>query len=251
MAGRASGYDRHITIFSPEGKLHQVEYAFKAAKGANITSVGLRGDDSVVIVTQKKIPDKLMDKDFCTHLYNITPTIGCVMTGMSADARALVFRAREIAAKFKDKNGYEIPVHHLSLKVGNIGQVYTQHAYMRPYGVTATFCSIDEEKGPALWMCNPAGYILGYHACAAGTKEEEAKNALEKIVKKAKAEKDPLVLTEKETMEQAIGCLQAVMGQDFKNTDIEVGVVSKKHPQFRRLTEAEIDTHLTNIAEKD
>merc|ERR1712087_530649 len=186
-----------------------------------------------------------MEKDFCTHLYNITPTIGCVMTGMSADARALVFRAREIASKFKDKNGYEIPVHHLSLKVANIGQVYTQHAYMRPYGVVATFCSIDEEKGPSLYQIDPAGFFLGYKACAAGTKEEEAKNALEKIVKKNMA------LPEKETIEQAIGCLQVVMGQDFKNTDIEVGVVSKGHKEFRRLTEAEISTHLDAIAEKD
>merc|ERR1712151_1240462 len=67
-----------------------------------------------------------------------------------------------------------------SLKVANIGQVYTQHAYMRPYGVVATFCSIDEEKGPSLFQIDPAGFFLGYKACAAGTKEEEAKNALEK-----------------------------------------------------------------------
>lgn len=242
---RQTGYDRHITIFSPEGKLHQVTYAFKAAKGENTTSLGLRGDDSVVLVTQKKVPDKLMDKDFSTRLYNISPSIGCVMTGMPADGRALVFRAREIASKFKDKNGYEIPVHHLSLKVANLNQVYTQHAYMRPYGVIATFCSIDEEKGPSLFQVDPAGFYLGYKAVSAGTKEQEATNVLEKIVKKKAA------LPEAETIQQACGALQAVMGMDFKSSDIEVGIVSKSRNGFARLTEAEIEHHLTALAEKD
>lgn len=245
MSGRQSGYDRHITIFSPEGRLHQVEYAFRAVKGANTTSIGLRGDDSVVVVTQRKTPDKLMDGNFVTHLYNITPGIGCVMTGMSADARALPFRAREIAAKFKNKNGYEIPVQYLSLKVANIGQVYTQHAYMRPYGVNAIFVAVDEEKGPALYQVDPAGHFLGYKATAAGAKDQEATNALEKIVKKKMA------LPESETIQQAIGCLQAVMGMDFKAADIEVGVVSKTRPKFARLADVEVETHLTAIAEKD
>lgn len=243
---RQSGYDRHITIFSPEGRLYQVEYAFQAVKkNQNMTSVALRGDDSVVMVTQKKVPDKLMDKDFVTHLYNITPTIGALMTGMTPDARALVYKAREIAAKFKDKNGYEIPVHYLSLKLANVGQVYTQHAYMRPYGVSTMLCSIDDEKGPSLYQIDPAGNFFGYKAAAAGTKDQEAFNALEKIVKK----KGPM--PEKETVLQAIGCLQSVLGMDFKPSDIEVGIVSKSKVGFQRLSEEAIDAALTAIAEKD
>lgn len=243
---RASGYDRHITIFSPEGRLHQVEYAHQAVKkNQNVTSVALRGNDCVVGVTQKKVPDKLMDKDFMTHLYNITPNIGALMTGMSADARALVYRAREIAADFKDKNGYEIPVHYLALKLANIGQVYTQHAYMRPYGVSAMLYCVDDEKGPSLYQIDPAGMFLGYKACAAGTKDQEAMNALEKVVKKK------LDLTEAETIQQAIGVLQAVLGMDFKPSDIEVGIVSKTRAGFVRLTDEEVDGHLTAIAEKD
>merc|ERR1712176_940221 len=205
----------------------------------------LRGDDSVVVVTQKKVQEKLMEKDFCTHLYNITPTIGCVMTGMHPDARALVFRAREIASKFKDKNGYEIPVHYLALKLANIAQVYTQHAYMRPYGVSTMLYSMDDEKGPSLFQVDPAGMYLGYKACAAGTKDQEAINALEKVMKKK------LQMTEAETIQQSIGCLQAVLGMDFKPSDIEVGIVSKTRVGFARLSEEEIDGHLTAIAEKD
>jgi len=116
---------------------------------------------------------------------------------------------------------------------------------MRPYGFVATFCAFDDEKGPSLFQIDPAGFYLGYKGCAAGTKEEEAKNALEKIVKKKMA------LPESETIQQAILCLQSVMGMDFKNSDIEVGIVTKANPAFRRLTESEVDNHLTVIAEKD
>lgn len=241
----AKGYDSHITVFSPEGRLYQVEYCFSAVKGCGFTTVALRGDDSVVAVTQKKLPDKLMEKDFMTHLYNITPNVGCVTTGSSPDSRALVYKAREIASKFKDKNGYEIPVHYLALKVANIGQVYTQHAYMRPYAVNMMLFSIDDEKGPQLFQCDCAGYYAGYKGCAAGAKEPEAQNALEKIVKKKQA------LNEAETIQQAIACLQAVMGMDFKDTDVEVGVVSGKRTGFVRLSEEEIRGHLDAIAEKD
>jgi len=241
----SKGYDSHITIFSPEGRLFQVEYCYAAVKGQGHTTVALRGEDSVVCVTQKKISEKLQDRDFTTHLYNITPNIGCVTTGLPADARAYIYKCRDVASKFKDKNGYEIPIHYLALKVANMAQMYTQHAYMRPFAVNLIFISMDDEKGASLFQVDPSGYYAGFKACASGAKESEANNALEKVVKKKSA------TTEQKTVMSAIGCLQTVMGMDFKDTDIEVGVVSSNRKGFVRLSEEEIRGHLDAIAEMD
>ncbi|CAK9232423.1 unnamed protein product [Sphagnum troendelagicum] len=243
--GSGAGYDRHITIFSPEGRLYQVEYAFKAVKAAGITSIGVRGKDSVCFVTQKKVPDKLLDQSSVSHLFAITKYIGLLATGMTADAKSLVSHARSEAAEFKFKLGYEIPVDYLAKRLADRSQVYTQHAYMRPLGVAAMLIGIDDELGPQLYKCDPAGHFVGYKATSSGSKEQEAVNFLEKKIKN-----DPQ-LSQDETVQTAISALQSILLEDFKPTEIEVGMVSVGNPHFRVLTTEEIDEHLTAISERD
>ncbi|KAL3821441.1 hypothetical protein ACJIZ3_007346 [Penstemon smallii] len=257
--GSGGGYDRHITIFSPEGRLYQVEYAFKAVKAAGITSIGVRGSDSVCVVTQKKVPDKLLDQSSVTHLFPITKYLGLLATGMTgilslfhsfsrlcpADARTLVQQARNEAAEFRHRYGYEMPVDSLARWIADKSQVYTQHAYMRPLGVVAMVLGIDEEKGPQLFKCDPAGHFFGHKATSVGGKEQEAINFLEKKMKN-----DPAFSFE-ETVQTAISALQSVLQEDFKASEIEVGVVRKEDRIFKALTTEEIDEHLTAISERD
>ncbi|KAG5243539.1 proteasome alpha type [Salix suchowensis] len=242
--GSGGGYDRHITIFSPEGRLFQVEYAFKAVKAAAITSIGVRGKDSVCVVTQKKVPDKLLDQTSVTHLFPITKYLGLLATGMTADSRNLVQQARNEAAEFRFRYGYEMPVDALARWIADKSQVYTQHAYMRPLGVVAMVLGIDEENGPQLYKCDPAGHFFGHKQKNYNESEvhDSLRTYLSFILRMNKS--DNLRST-------AISALQSVLQEDFKATEIEVGVVRTDNRFFRVLSTEEIDEHLTSITERD
>jgi 20S proteasome subunit alpha 1 len=244
MAAGAAGYDRYITIFSPEGRLYQIEYAFKAVKSDGLTSIAVRGADSVAVVTQKKVTDKLIDPASVKHLYTITNKIGCVMTGLQADQLSQVVLARQEAHQFRYDFGYDVPCHVLAKRIADLNQVRTQYAGRRAMGVMMILISFDDEKGPQLYRVDPAGHYFGYKACAAGAKDQEAMTILEK---KMASNPNP---NAEETIQNAIMTLQTVLGADLKPNELEVGVISEGE-RFRCLGEDEIEEHLTAIAERD
>ncbi|KAI8870135.1 N-terminal nucleophile aminohydrolase [Ramicandelaber brevisporus] len=261
MSAQEAGYDRYISIFSPEGRLYQIEYAFKAIANAGITSISVRGKDSVVTVVQKKVPDRLIDPSSVTHLFQLTPYIGCCIVGMEADARAHVYRIRYEAAEFCYKYGYEIAPETLAKRIANLAQVSTQNAGRRPLGIATTIIGIDDERGPQLYKCEPSGFYAGYFATAMGAKAQESFTALEKKLKGASensesvgtiAPSDAVAnLDTIQTIETAISALSNVLAMNFKKNDIEVGIVTTADRKFRTLSADEIDVHLNRIAESD
>jgi 20S proteasome subunit alpha 1 len=116
---------------------------------------------------------------------------------------------------------------------------------MRPLGVCAILVAIDEERGPQLFKTDPAGYFVGYKATAAGAKDTEANNHLEKKLKAGAPGSTA------ETVRAAIAALQSVLGEDFKASEIEVGLVTSAQTAFRVLADSEVEEHLIAISERD
>ncbi|KAF6776887.1 hypothetical protein AHF37_03481 [Paragonimus kellicotti] len=245
-ASSASGFDRFMTIFSPDGRLFQVEYSLKAVSVDGLISVGVRGDDCAVVASQLKLPDKLIERESVTRLFRLTDSTGCIMTGMIPDCRAQVHRARAEAAEFKYKHGYEMPCDVLVRRIGEINQVYTQSAEMRPLGCAMLAISFDQEYGkPMLYKVDPSGFVAGHKAVAVGDKQVPAMTYLEKEIRK----KENYNL--EEAIEVAVRCLSHIHAMEFKATELEIGVVSKADPVFRKLSVEEVDNLLNTMAERD
>lgn len=200
----SSGVDKNITVFSNEGKLFQVEYSFNAVKNSGYTSVGVRGKDCVVVVTQKKIPDKSVVPSSMSHIYKVNDSIGVLFTGLLPDGKNLLSKMRQKALEYLDDYGHEIPINVLAQKISEECQFYTQRAYMRPLCVISILFSYDLEKGPTLIKIDPAGFFMGYFACATGEKEQQTTNFLERNLREKKE------LSQEEAIALAIKSMQTV-----------------------------------------
>ena len=165
------------------------------------------------------------------------------MTGTMADCKAMVQRARYEAGQWTYDNGYECPVGVLAKRMADLAQVNTQTASMRPLACIGLFIGVDDEMGPQVFKVDCAGHYLPFFASAAGPKEQEAMNFLEKRATEMKEYNNEQVIR------CAITCLGHVLGSDFRGSEIEVATIVGKEGNFQTLTEEEIDAHLSAIAD--
>lgn len=170
------GYDRAIVVFSPEGRIYQVEYAQQAVKLGR-TCVGVVFKGGVVLASY--LPEtKLMLKSKAAKVADIDDHMGALACGYTGDARALVDLLRVQAQIHKMTYGEPIEVFVLAKKLADRMQIYTQFAGARPYGVSIILGGVNEE--PILYVINPSGNLDRWAAKALGRGEEDAQKYLEK-----------------------------------------------------------------------
>mmetsp|Transcript_18340 Transcript_18340/g.36029 ORF Transcript_18340/g.36029 Transcript_18340/m.36029 type:complete len:259 (+) Transcript_18340:236-1012(+) len=181
MSSTGAGYDLGCNIYSPDGRVFQIEYAAKAVENSGAL-IGLKCKDGVVIGSEKLMPSRLLTENSGRRVHPVGLHAGIAFTGYAADGRPVVNSARAEVENYHDYYGVDMPPHTLSERMGHYFHAYTTYGGYRPFGLTLMVAAFDElEQEPFLHMIDPAGTQFRYHGAAAGKSKQAAKTEIEKL----------------------------------------------------------------------
>ena len=232
MSHQAMGYDRASIVFSPDGRLLQVEYAKKTVRQGT-TAIGIVCKDGAVLIADKRIAEKLIVSSSVEKVFQVDDHIGATASGIISDGRVLIERSQLLAQQHKVTYDSPMQTESLVKEISNLKQLYTQVGGARPFGVSILFIGVDDE--PHLYVTDPTGIFFEYKATAIGEAETEVKEILNKDYKET--------ISCEEAIKLAISALKKVLGKEFSMERIDGAFISTKEKKFIRLSRDQINKH--------
>jgi proteasome alpha subunit len=231
MFAAPGAYDRAITVFSPDGRLFQVEYALETVnRGATI--VGIMCQEGIVLGAEEKLESKLQDSDFSWKIFPVDTHIGAAVVGLGSDARILIDQARVSCQSNRLMYDEPIDVEVLSKRIGDIKQLYTQHAGVRPFGVSIIFGGVDK-TGNRLFSTDPSGTYRAYKAVAVGIGRETVEGILKTEYR------DNLTLDEGARL--AIKCLKEALKARDEQLRVKISTVPTATKTYQMMPDDEVN----------
>ena len=227
---QAMGYDRAITMFSPDGRLLQVEYARKTVKQGT-TVIGLVCSDGVVLVCDKRVVEKLIVAESIEKIFQIDDHIAAAVAGLISDGRVLIETAQVKAQQHRVT--YDGPIDTLTLvkNICDLKQICTQSGGLRPFGVSLLVVGIDEE-GPKLFVTEPSGIYFEYYAASIGEGSDEATEVIVNEYKKNMNVEQGIAL--------GVKALKKILKNDFKIDRVEIAYIKTDAKEFKKLSKDEV-----------
>lgn len=224
------GYDRAITVFSPDGRLYQVEYAREAVKRGT-TAVGIKCVEGVVLIVDKRVSSRLLEASSIEKIFKIDEHIGVASSGLVGDARSLVDRARIESQINRVTYDEKIDVEALSKKLCDHMQTYTQFGGARPYGTALLIAGISDGEC-RLFETDPSGTLLEYKATGIGIGRPAAMKLFEEEYNYDAPVSDGIIL--------GLKALRDATEGKFDVNTVEIGVIEMKNPVFRKMSKDEV-----------
>jgi proteasome alpha subunit len=229
-------YDRAITVFSPDGRLFQVEYAMELVnRGATI--IGVQCDEGVVLGSEENI-ENLEEAEYSWKIFKVDDHIGAAIVGLSSDARILIDQARIYAQSNKLTYDEPIDVEVVTKRICDIQQMYTQHAGVRPFGVSIVFAGVDK-TGTRVFGTHPSGTYRGYKATALGAGRETVLGILKDEYKEN--------MTFEATTNLAIKCLAKALEVRQLPSRIKIAVIPTATKKMEMLTDEAVETRVKEL----
>lgn len=234
------GYDRAITVFSPDGRLFQVEYAREAVKRGT-TAIGIKAQNGVALLVDKRVTSRLLEGGSVEKIFLIDNHIGAATSGLVADARMLVDRGRVEAQINEIVYSESIDVETLAKKICDFKQAYTQLGGLRPFG-TALLIGGVYNGGSYLFETDPSGALLEYKATAIGSGRSVVTELLEQRYK------EDLILEDGITL--GLETLYKVTEGKLDVTTVDAGLAELETGSFRILNSKELEPYIKQVKEK-
>lgn len=224
------GYDRAITVFSPDGRLYQVEYAREAVKRGT-TAVGIKCQEGVVLIVDKRVSSRLLEASSIEKIFKIDEHIGVASSGLVGDARSLVDRARIECQINRVTYDEQMDVEALAKKLGDHMQTYTQFGGARPYGTALLIAGISDGEG-RLFETDPSGTLLEYKATGIGIGRNAVMKVFEEEYNFESSTNDCIML--------GIRALHDATEGKFDVNMVEIGIIEMDNPEFRKMSKEEV-----------
>jgi len=226
MQHQVMGYDRAATMFSPDGHLLQVEYAEKTVRLGS-ASIGMICSDGVVIVSDKRIRDSLMDKESASKIYEVDSHIVATAAGILSDARIVVEKAQLVAQQYRVTYESPIDVESIIKEIADLKQAYTQYGGARPFGISVMVAGVNTDNGPKLFVSDVTGNYFGYKAAAIGENDEKIREILREDYKES--------ITIEQGLKLAFEIFKKILGKNFDINRFDVGFISTKEKKIQKL----------------
>ncbi|MDD5111070.1 MAG: archaeal proteasome endopeptidase complex subunit alpha [Candidatus Altiarchaeota archaeon] len=230
-----SAYDRAITVFSPDGRLFQVEYAREAVKRGT-PAVGITYDKGILLAVDKNVATPLIVPKSIEKIFQIDEHIAVATSGLVADARRLIEDARVMAQRNRIAYNEPISVAKITKQICDVKQAYTQYGGARPFGTALLIAGLNKE--PHLFETDPSGAFTEYTATSIGMGKRDVEKVFEERYKEG--------MGRKEAMDLALIGLNSVSEGKLKKENIDMIIIESKQ-KFKKITTGEIGEALNGL----
>lgn len=235
----ARGYDMTPTMYSPDGRIYQVEYAIETVKRGTL-AIGIKSKDGVVMAVEE-IPRKLQVSGVTQKIFQVDDHIGVAAAGYIPDARVQVDDARTFSQSHKLIYDEQVELETVAKHLADRCHQYTQYSGVRPFGVALIIAGVDQ-RGNLIYVTDPSGTYVSYAAVAIGASADEVNAFLEKNYK------DDMSLDDASAL--AVAAIELKTDQKDGVKHIKVARITKDKKILEKLSDAELEKYAKIASEK-
>ena len=236
MASR--GYDMTPTMYSPDGRIYQVEYAMETVKRGTL-ALGIKTKEGVIMAVEEK-PRALQTSNITQKIFQIDFHIGVAAAGYIPDARVQVDNARFFSQGSKMTYDEAVEVETVAKHLADQSHQFTQYSGVRPNGVALIIAGVDM-KGESIYLTDPSGTFIQYAAVAIGSGSDEVNSFLEKNYNFDMGLEDAASL--------AIAAINLKTEEKNGVDHIKMAKVTTKDKVFEKISESDIKNYSQNASQ--